>query len=212
MRTLHAAAARFRRQEYTTAEASAITGISVQKINHYISRELGTLGVMTRGDGKRRLLDYDGLVALRVADDYPKSLTPSARMAVIKETLANPKKKDIVLPDNVSVPVSVSRKRAADGLQRLHQAKSAIVSDPRTLQGEPCFKGTRIPVYTVAGIASASGIDAAKITYAKLTGSQIELACLYTKAYPRRGRPKRVGDVLRKRKPKSTRTVSVTID
>jgi uncharacterized protein (DUF433 family) len=211
-RSFRALAASLRRQEHTTAEASAITGISVPKINHYISRELSALGVTVWGDGKRRLVGHAGLVALRVADDYPKSLTPSARIEVIRETLAHPRKKDIKLPDNVSVPVSMSRKRVAEGLLRLRQAASAVTSDPGTLQGEPCFKGTRIPVHTVAGIATSSGADAAKITYARLTRPQIELAVLYAKAYPRRGRPRRAGDILRKRKPKSSRAISVIVD
>jgi uncharacterized protein (DUF433 family) len=205
-------AASFRRHEYTTAEASVITGISMPKINHYISRELGALGVTVWGDGKRRLVGHDGLVALRVADDFPKSLTPSARIEVIRETLAHPRRKDIILPDNVSVPVSMSRKRVAEGLQRLRQATSAVTSDPKTLQGAPCFKGTRVPVYTIAGIATSSGADAAKITYPRLTKLQIELACLYAKAYPRRGRPKRAGDILAKRKPKSSKTFSMSLD
>jgi uncharacterized protein (DUF433 family) len=212
LRSIRALAASPRKREYTTAEASAITGISVPKINHYISRELGALGVTLWGDGKRRLVGHDGLVALRVADDYPKSLTPSARIEVIRATLAHPRRKDIVLPDNVSVPVSMSRKRVAEGLLRLRQATSAIVSDPKTLQGAPCFRGTRIPVHTVAEIAIASGVDAAKTTYARLTRSQIERACLYAKAYPRRGRPKRAGDILAKRKPKSSKTISVSLD
>jgi uncharacterized protein (DUF433 family) len=205
-------AAGLRRHEYTTAEASVITGISTPKINHYISRELGALGVTVWGDGKRRLVGRDGLVALRVADDFPKSLTPSARIEVIRETLAHPRRKDIILPDNVSVPVSMSRKRVAEGLQRLRQATSAVTLDPKTLQGAPCFKGTRVPVYTIAGIATSSGADAARIAYPRLTKLQIDLACLYAKAYPRRGRPKRAGDILAKRKPKSSKTFSMSFD
>jgi uncharacterized protein (DUF433 family) len=213
MLALRKLAPRHRRaREFTTAEAAAITGISVAKINHYISRELNTLGIAVSGHGKRRLLGHDALVALRVADDFPKSLTPWARIDVIRKTLAHPKRKDVVLPDKISVPVGISRKHVADGLLRLRQAASVIVSDQRTLQGEPCFKGTRIPVHIVAGIANASGVDAAKNTYSRLTRSQIELACIYAKAYPRRGRPRRAGDVLSKRRPKSSRTISVVID
>ena len=201
-----------RAREFTTAEASAVTGISVAKINHYIARELSTLGVTAWGNGKRRLIGHDALVALQVADDFPRSLTPEARIDVIRKTLVHPKKKDIVLPDKISVPVGISRKRVTDGLFRLQQATSTIVSDSRTLQGAPCFKGTRIPVHVVAGIAAASGVDAAKTTYSRLTRSQIELACTYAKAYPQKGRPRRAGDVLSKRKPKRSRTMSVFID
>jgi len=201
-----------RTREFTTAEAAAVTGISVAKINHYISRELSTLGIVATGDGKRRLLGHGALVALRVANDFPKSLTTEARVKVIRETLAHPRKKDIVLPDKISVPVSISRKHVADGLLRLQQATSIVASDSGTLQGAPCFKGTRIPVHAVARIATASGVDAAKATYSRLTKSQIDLACIYAKAYPQRGRPRRAGDVLGKRRPKRSRTISVVID
>jgi uncharacterized protein (DUF433 family) len=201
-----------RRREFTTAEASTVTGISVAKINHCVARELASLGVTIWGDGKRRLLGHDALVALRVADDFPKSLTPNARIDVIRETLAHPSRKDIVLPDKISVPVSISRKHVANGLLRLQQATSAIVSDAGILQGAPCFKGTRIPVHVVAEIAAANGVDAAKTTYSRLTRGQIELACIYAKAYPQRGRPRCAGDVLGKRKPKSSRTISVMLD
>lgn len=198
-------------EEYTTNQAAAVTGVPVARINHYISRELSALGVAALGDGRRRL-GYEGLVALRVAHDFPASLTPSARIEVIEKMLKSPRKKDIVLRDNVSVPVGLSRKRVADGLRRLRQATSKVVSDPKTLQGEPCFKGTRIPVRVVAGIAATSGIDSARLAYPKLTKAQIELACLYVRANPPRGRPRRVAEVLARRKPRNSRTITVAID
>jgi uncharacterized protein (DUF433 family) len=198
-------------EEYTTNQASVVTGVPVARINHYIARELSGLGVAVWGEGRRRL-GYGGLIALRVAHDFPKSLTPGARIEAIEKALRFPRRKDIVLQDNVSVPVSLSKKRVAKGLRRLRQATSMVASDPRTLQGEPCFKGTRIPVRVVAGIAATGGIDSARLAYPRLTKAQIELACLYVQANPQRGRPRRVAEVLAKRKPRSTTTVSVTID
>ena len=211
MRAIRSFASKLRAEEYTTNQASVITGVPVARINHYISRELSALGVALWGDGKRRL-GYDGLVALRVAHDYPASLTPSARIEVIEKMLKFPRKKDIVLRDNISVPVGLSKKRVADGLGRLRQATSMVASDTKTLQGEPCFKGTRIPLRVVAGIAATSGIDSAKLAYPRLTKAQIELACVYVQANPRRGRPRRVAEVLARRKPRSSKTISVTID
>ncbi len=208
MRTL---ASDLRPEEYTTNQAAVITGVPVARINHYISRELGGFGVAVWGEGKRRL-GYNGLVALRVAYDFPKSLTPSARIEAIEKALKFPRRKDIVLQDNVSVPVSLSRKRVAEGLRRLRQATAMVASDPKTLQGEPCLKGTRIPVRIVAGMAATSGIDSVRLAYPRLSKAQIELACLYVQASPQRGRPRRVADVLARRKPRRTKTVSVTID
>jgi hypothetical protein len=72
--------------------------------------------------------------------------------------------------------------------------------------------GTRIPVYEVAGLANSEGIEEARQTYSKLTKVRIELACFYATARPRRGRPKRASEVLAKRRPKSSRTISIAID
>ncbi len=212
MRTIRPLASkRPQSEEYTTNQASVVTGVPVARINHIISRELSALGVAVWGDGRRRL-GYDGLIALRVAHDFPQSLTPGARVEVIEKMLRFPMRKDIVLRDNISVPVGFSKTRVAEGLRRLRQATAMVGSDPKTLQGEPCFKGTRIPVRTVAGIAATRGIDSARLAYPRLTKAQIELACLYVQANPQRGRPRRVADVLAKRKPYSSKTVSVAID
>jgi hypothetical protein len=67
-------------------------------------------------------------------------------------------------------------------------------------------------VRTVAGIAATSGIDGARLAYPRLTKAQIELACLYVQANPQRGRPRRVAEVLARRNPRSSKTISVTID
>lgn len=212
MQAIRRLVAGLRTREYTVAQAAVITGLSQAKINHYIARDLATLDVAIWGEG-RRTLTYDGLVALRIAHDYQNSLVPSARVDAIRQAIRLPRKKHAVLQGDgkLTVPVGLSRAAVADGLQRLHAAVSLVESDLGTLQGEPCFKGTRIPVYVVAGIAKEVGVGQAKLTYPRLTKSQIELACVYAVAHPRRGRPKRVGEVLSKRKPKTSRTFSVTI-
>lgn len=212
MLALRAITAKLRGREYTTAEAAVVTGMSLTAVNHSIARDLRTLGVAVWGDGKRSI-SYDGLVALRMAKDYPKLLAPSSRAQVIEKALKQPRKKHLTLErGKVIVRIDTARSAVAAGLRRLYEAEAAVEIDSRTLTGEPCFKGTRIPVYVVAGIAKDVGPDEAKRTYQKLTKSQIELAQVYVKAHPRRGRPKRVGDVLTKRKPKRSRTVLVTID
>lgn len=202
-----------RNRDYTVAQAAVVTGLSRTKINHYITRDLAVLDVAVWGDG-RRTLTVDGLVALRIAHDYQKSLSPSARVEAIQEAIRSPRKKHVVLDGDgkLIVPVSLSRTVVMCGLRRLREASSLVASDPNTLQGEPCFRGTRIPLYLVADIAKAAGVEQAKRTYAKLTKTQIELACVYAAAHPRRGRPKRVGELLAQRKPKTSRTFSVTID
>jgi uncharacterized protein (DUF433 family) len=212
MRALSSLTAWSRGRAYSTTEASAVTGMPLTVINHYISRELSQLGVAVWGDGKRSI-GYDGLIALRMARDYPKSLAPSSRVLVIEKALKSPRKKHLALDGGkVIVRIDTARTAVSEGLRKLHQSESMVVSDASTLGGEPCFRGTRIPVYIVAGIVKAASLDEAKQTYRKLTKSQIELACFYAKAHPRRGRPKRIKDFFRDVGATSSKTISVRVD
>lgn len=212
MLPLRTLAAKFRAREYSTTEAAVITGVPVATVNHYISRELAQLGIAVWGDGKRTI-SYEGLMALRMAWDYPKSLAPSSRVEVIEKALKSPRKKHLSLDGGkVIVRVDTSKHAVAAGLRSLHEAEALVSADAGTLRGEPCIKGTRIPVYGVAELVAATKPSGAKLAYSKLTKAQIDLACIYAKAHPRRGRPKRAGELLAKRKPKSSKTISVTID
>ncbi|MGO9435031.1 MAG: DUF433 domain-containing protein, partial [Terracidiphilus sp.] len=56
----------------------------------------------------------------------------------------------------------------------------------------PVIRGTRIPVYDVASLVDAgTPLEELREIYPKLTPSQIELASMYAKANPQRGRPRR---------------------
>jgi uncharacterized protein (DUF433 family) len=68
-----------------------------------------------------------------------------------------------------------------------------VVEDPEILSGTPVIRGTRVPVYDVAAQVD-SGIPAERIlnSYPSLNASQVELASIYSKAFPQRGRPRRL--------------------
>ncbi|MGE3067278.1 MAG: DUF433 domain-containing protein [Hyphomicrobiaceae bacterium] len=181
-------------------------------MNKFISRDLADLGVAVWGDRKRSL-SYNGLIALRMAYEYPRSLSAASRVDIIRKVLKSPRKKYIALDGGkVVVRINTARNAVAQGLRNLHAAESAVDVDATVLGGEPCLKGTRIPVYVVAGIAKASGKSAASRTYSSLTASDIDLACFYANAYPRRGRPRLVGSMLAKGKSIKSKSFAVTID
>ncbi|UWU25995.1 DUF433 domain-containing protein (plasmid) [Rhizobium sp. CB3060] len=75
-------------------------------------------------------------------------------------------------------------------LAALERAQEAVVSDPEILNGTPVLKGTRVPVYTVAAMLS-EGIshDEMLEDYPSLNKESLDLATIYAKANPRRGRP-----------------------
>lgn len=75
---------------------------------------------------------------------------------------------------------------------QLRQAQELVAEDPEILGGTPVIRGTRIPVYEVASLVEAgTPVEELKELYPKLTLSQIELASIYAKANPQRGRPRR---------------------
>jgi uncharacterized protein (DUF433 family) len=78
--------------------------------------------------------------------------------------------------------------RATKGKKRLQQAEALVASDPEVLSGEPCLKGTRVPVYLIGALARAHGVGRTHAMYPFLTEEQIDLAALYVEAHPRKGR------------------------
>ena len=78
---------------------------------------------------------------------------------------------------------------------RLHQlmkAHAAVTEDPEILGGTPVIKGTRVPVYDIAAaFDSGTSVDRILKSYPSLKDWQVELASVYARAVPPRGRPKR---------------------
>lgn len=60
-----------------------------------------------------------------------------------------------------------------------------VVRNPRVLGGEPCFRGTRVPVYMIAGLAARVGVRETHETYPAISIEQIEFAIAYAAAKPR---------------------------
>lgn len=90
------------------------------------------------------------------------------------------------------------------GLSVLSSACDAVECDEAVLSGAPCFKGTRIPVHDIADmLANGDSVRAIHEAFPRLTKRKIELAAIYARAYPRRGRPRRT-PVWRARKPTVT--------
>jgi uncharacterized protein (DUF433 family) len=77
-------------------------------------------------------------------------------------------------------------------LGQLREAQELVIEDPEILRGTPVIRGTRIPVYDVASLVDAgTPLEELREIYPKLTPSEIELASMYAKANPQRGRPRR---------------------
>ncbi len=65
-----------------------------------------------------------------------------------------------------------------------------VLRDPEILGGEPVIRGTRIPVHLVGDILEQGANEEEILSgYPTLKRENLELAHIYVRAYPRRGRP-----------------------
>jgi uncharacterized protein (DUF433 family) len=88
------------------------------------------------------------------------------------------------------VEAKSARKQMEGALRRLAQAERMIVSDPEIMKGTPVYRGTRIPVHAIADmLAQGATAEETLEGYPALTREAVELAAVYAKAFPRRGRP-----------------------
>ena len=90
----------------------------------------------------------------------------------------------------ILIQCKLARKEVETGLRRLAEATRIVESDPEIMRGAPVYRRTRIPVHAIADMLS-QGATVAEILegYPALTREKVELAPMYVKAFPRRGRP-----------------------
>lgn len=99
---------------------------------------------------------------------------------------------------------NVLRSSAEAGAGR--QSKKIIVEDPDVQGGIPTFKGTRIPVYQIAGLLR-QGVAEKELRqdYPHLTAEMIGAARIYVQTHPRGGGPRKPN--WRKTKPLTSKLV-----
>jgi uncharacterized protein (DUF433 family) len=183
--------AKLSNREFTVSEAAGMLGLGVTEVNNLVD-EIAPLGVARAGGGKRAVT-YRGLFALLVAKELIYcQLNPDMRPETIKRALKVSGRRVQIPGTNLEVLVDSYRKQVNKGLRSLYEAENAVESDPEVMQGEPCVRGTRVPVYTVGAIAARKGVDEALSAYPFLSKRSVELAAIYVGAHPRRGRPKAV--------------------
>jgi uncharacterized protein (DUF433 family) len=179
-------------RRFTTSEVGAMLGLQPIEVNNLIA-EIAHLGVARYGKGRRTVASR-GLFSLLVARELIHcQLKPEIRSLALLEASKAKGKRVAVPGTNLEILLDSHRKEVSKGLKALHEAETAVESRAAVMQGEPCIKGTRVPAYVVGAIATtARGVDEALATYPFLQKRQVELAQLFAKAHPRKGRPKRI--------------------
>ncbi len=168
-------------------EAACVTGIPLRQVHRII--DAGLLERATSGGKRAREIRHEGLVGLKLAHETMGMLTLEGRRRLVRYLLDHPDARAARVRD-VSVDLRAMKGEVRKGLSALARARNAVVCDQAVLSGIPCIKGTRIPAHNIADmLANGDSAEAIGGAYPQLSEKQIELAAIFAKAYPRRGRP-----------------------
>ena len=101
---------------------------------------------------------------------------------------------------SVSVHFHPLREQLVQNVNLYRQGFDRIVSDPETLDGEPVFKGTRIPLEHIAGLFR-KGVSEAEIRedYPALSNLDLAFASIHARMSPPPGRPRKPLELSRKK-------------
>jgi uncharacterized protein (DUF433 family) len=183
-------------ENLTTNEAAIVAGVTVANINRVIDRKILPKKLYSMSQG--RTVRKDACVWIAFYFETADLLTSAARVKTIRDGLMHNHSwlelKDCRVEESRTVQVNFLHiwKDVERRLNQLKEAQAMVIEDSEILQGTPIIKGTRIPLFDVASLVdSGTAIEEILKIYPRLKKSQIELASIYAKANPQRGRPKR---------------------
>lgn len=177
---------------FTPTEAAVLTRLSLKAVNNAIDKNLVPTTVRSRASDSIRLLNRQALLALALEQRLASGFFPELRRRVF-EALAASSRKVLSLEEGlVKIDLREPRRALAASLRALRRARSLVVSDPEIMGGDPVFRGTRVPVHSIATWVDQGSPEAEILkAYPRLTPEMIHLAPVYAQAYPLRGRPRK---------------------
>jgi uncharacterized protein (DUF433 family) len=186
-------------ERLTTSEAAVAAGVSVPQIHRIIDEKI--LPEDLYSTTQMRTFRAVACILIAFYFETAESLTASARLRTIRNAMAHCGSWEqwqncIVEDHSITVRFSDIWKGVEERLHQLMRAREMVIEDPEILSGTPVIKGTRVPVYDIAAaVESGTPIDRILKSYPSLKDWQVELASIYAKAVPPRGRPRRVSPV-----------------
>lgn len=196
----------------TPAEAAYVANVSLRDINRVIDEDLLTKALYENRDGRRLKVEACALVEFYFAAaaelssktrveamarmsrrfDFRKAARSGETLSLLRAHKDLKPENCLVRFDFLTVDFSQFLDQAAERYSDLDAAKDMVIEDPEILGGTPVIKGTRIPVYDVAASVSAGlSRDRIRRAYPGLDERRIDLAAIYARAVPLRGRPPR---------------------
>lgn len=177
---------------YTPAEASAVTSLPIRTVRRLMDRRFIRPRRIQTGRSVQRLLSRGQLVYLRLEAEGLFLLPVAARRKIAKQIEMDAEVDVVRISEGPALVVQVkeARKELDEKLERLARAESVVIEDPKIMRGTPVYRGTRIPVELIADMLDQGArVDEILDGYPALDREKVELAPLYVKAFPQRGRP-----------------------
>jgi len=173
----------------TVNEAAYVAEVSVKAANQAIDRKQIRSRRLRRGkDRNVRGVGVSEVVYLRVHH----VLAPEIRQRFYswlegKDMSELPRRLEV---DDVIIDLSRAIDQVSSRLDSLRRIRGRVEIARDVRGGEPVFRGTRIPVYGVARkLEAGSSAEELLEDHPPLREEDLSLAVLYTRLYPRPGRP-----------------------
>lgn len=197
----------------THAEAVFIAGISGRQLDRVVDEQLVPKDLLDLKGPTRR---YVRLVApfARFYFETEPTLVAAARRQVVKELFhrvqgMQTREAILTLTD---MPAELSWKVDIQGIEidllrfvaqayvnatKVDEAEALVAEDAEVMGGLPCFAGTRVPISSVLGALDEGATPKdMKEDYPFLTDAHVAAARVYAEIHPRRGRPRRLREIL----------------
>lgn len=177
---------------YTPSQVSAITGLPLAAIHKAIEYHLIRPKRVREGTLVTRRLSKPQVLFLFLEARGLRSLPLPARREIARAVERNPGIDAMAISEGsvVMVELKSARQKVEAELDRLAKAERMVESHPEIMLGTPVYRGTRIPVHVIADmLGQGATVEEILEGYPALTLEKVDLAPLYVKAFPRRGRP-----------------------
>jgi len=177
----------------TPSEAAVVAGVSVRDVHRIIDEHILPDSFFVTQDA--RSFKSQACVFISFYFGAADRLTSEERQRTIALAIRGSRywtaSTKIVQDGFLAVDFAPFWNGVDERLLRLRAARALVSADDEILNGTPVIRGTRVPVYDVAASVGA-GIAMGQIlsAYPSLNREQVELAALFAKANPQRGRPR----------------------
>lgn len=176
-----------RAELFTPTEAAVLSRLSLKAVNNAIDRKT----VPAQRGERGRLLDRPAVLCLSLERRLAGDTTPEFRRRLFAAIAAEPHRR-IVAVGSLKVDIDEPRREVSERVRQLRRIERMVVVDPEIMGGNPVFRGTRVPVHTVAEkLRLGETVDELREDYPRVSEEMIRLAPLYAEAHPVRGRPRK---------------------